>query len=152
MIDKHFRVAGHLIRRAHQAHDAIFAQQTAGYDITSPQLAALSAIERYPGIELTPLAEMIGYDSATLGGLITRLVAKKLVSRKIGRHDRRTRQLSLTPRGEAVLKLVWPRAAGVEDRLLAALSPDERALFLDMCERVVEAAAFDSETIATGTA
>ena len=141
MIDERLRVAGHLVRRAHQAHDAIFAQETSGCDVTSAQLAALSAIEWSPGIELTPLAECIGYDAATIGSLVTRLVAKRLVTRRIGKHDRRTRQLWLTPRGRAFLKLVLPRAARVERRLLAGLTPPEREAFMNLLGRVVNAAA-----------
>ena len=140
MIDERLRVAGHLIRRAHQAHDAIFAEQTAGYDVTSPQMAALSAICWNPGIDLSTLSEFIGYDAATIGSLVNRLVAKRLVSRRVGRQDRRTRQLTLTPRGEAFLKLVFREASRVESQLLAVLSDEERRIFMGMLHRIVEAA------------
>jgi DNA-binding MarR family transcriptional regulator len=135
------RVAGYLVRRAHQAHDAIFARETAGFDLTSPQHAALIAIAAWPGIELTPLGEMIGYDGATLAGLVTRLQAKKLIRRAVGKHDRRTRQLFLTSHGTAVLDLVAPRAERVQPELLAPLTRAERELFLDMMQRIVKHAA-----------
>jgi DNA-binding MarR family transcriptional regulator len=141
MIDERLRVAGHLIRRAHQAHDAIFSEQTAGYDVTSPQMAALSAIYWYPGIDLSTLAEYIGYDAATIGSLVNRLVAKRLVSRRVGKQDRRTRNLTLTPRGEAFLNLVFRDASRVEAELLAVLTDEERRVFMDLLYRVVEAAA-----------
>jgi MarR family transcriptional regulator, temperature-dependent positive regulator of motility len=140
MIDDRLRIAGHLIRRAHQAHDSIFAEQTAGYDVTSPQMAALSAIQWNPGIDLSSLAEYIGYDAATIGSLVNRLVAKRLVSRRVGKHDRRTRNLTLTPRGEAFVNLVLRQANRVESELLAVLSPQERRHFMDLLYRVVEAA------------
>ena len=141
MIDQRLHVAGHLIRRAHQAHDAVFAEVTAGYDVTSAQLAALSAICWKPGIDLSSLADFIGYDAATIGSLVSRLVNKRLVHRRIGKNDRRTRQLTLTPRGEAFLKLVLRQAEHVETELLAVLSPEERRLFLGMLLRVVDATA-----------
>lgn len=115
----------------------MFARQTAGYEVTSPQFAALSAIGRYPGIELTPLGELIGYDGATLGGLVNRLLAKKLVRRAVGKHDRRTRQLFLTARGRELVDQVTPKAARVHDLLLAPLSARERELFIDVMQRVV---------------
>jgi MarR family transcriptional regulator, temperature-dependent positive regulator of motility len=147
VIDERLRIAGHLIRRAHQAHDAIFARQTAGYDVTPPQIAALSAIQWNPGIDLSRLAEVIGYDAATIGSLVTRLVAKRLVSRRIGKADRRTRQLTLTPRGEAFCNLVLRQAMHVEAELLAVLSREERSIFMKMLLRVVEAAnGVESET------
>jgi DNA-binding MarR family transcriptional regulator len=140
MIDERMRIAGHLIRRAHQAHDAIFAEVTAGYDVTSPQMAALQAIHWNPGIDLSSLAEFIGYDVATIGSLVNRLVAKRLVSRRVGKQDRRTRQLTLTPRGEAFCKLVLRQANHVESELLAVLSDEERRVLIDLLYRVVEAA------------
>ena len=139
MIDERLRIAGHLIRRAQQTHDSIFAEMTAGFDVTSPQMAALSVILWNPGIDLSALSKYIGYDAATLGSLVNRLVAKRLINRRIGRHDRRTRVLSLTQHGEAFLKRVLDQAARVEDQLLGVLSTDERQQFMDMLLRVVEA-------------
>jgi DNA-binding MarR family transcriptional regulator len=151
MIDQRLHVAGHLIRRAHQAHDAIFTEVTAGYDVTSAQIAALSAISWNPGIDLSSLAEFIGYDAATIGSLVSRLVNKRLVHRRIGKNDRRTRQLTLTPRGEAFLKLVMHQAEHVDTELLAVLNLEERRLFLDMLLRVVGAAASRSESDSEST-
>jgi DNA-binding MarR family transcriptional regulator len=135
-----WRQAGHLVRRAHQVHDTIFAQETAGFEITSPQLAALSSIAEHPGIEQTTLADLIAYDCSTIGGLVDRLEAKKLVRRAVGKHDRRTKQLSITPHGRALLAAVAPQAARVHGRLLEPLAPAERERFIGMLQRVVEAA------------
>jgi DNA-binding MarR family transcriptional regulator len=147
-----FRVAGHLIRRAFQAHDAVFARETAGFDVTSPQVATLTAIALWPGIELTPLADRVGYDAATLSGLINRLIGKRLVRRAVGKHDRRTRQLFLTAKGQDLLDEVTPYAARVTDVLLAPLSPAERGVFFDMMERIVIHAAATTEIADTEVA
>ena len=139
MIDEETaRNAGHLVRRAHQIHDTIFAQETAGFDITSPQLAALTSIARHPGIEQTALSELIAYDCSTIGGLIDRLEGKKLVRRSIGKHDRRTRQLTLTPAGQELLEAVLPPAGRVHGRLLEPLSPQEQEAFIGMLRRIVD--------------
>ncbi len=143
-----FRIAGHLLRRTFQAHDAIFARETAAYDITSPQLATLTAISLWPGIELTRLTGIIGYDGATLSGLVNRLIAKKLVRRVVGKQDRRTRQLFLTARGVDVLAQVRPAAENAMDVLLAPLNAVERELFLQMMERIIGHAASRGETTA----
>jgi DNA-binding MarR family transcriptional regulator len=136
------RIAGHAIRRAHQAHDAIFARETEGFDITSPQHAALTAIAEHPGIEPKQLGELVGYDGATLAGLIARLETKKLVRRSVGRHDRRTRQLRLTAKGEALLAQVEPRASRVHDALLGSLTRAERDVFMALLQRIVIDAGF----------
>jgi DNA-binding MarR family transcriptional regulator len=139
--DEIWRQAGHLVRRAHQVHDTIFAQETAGFEITSPQLAALNAIAQHPGIEQTTLADLIAYDCSTIGGLIDRLEAKQLVRRAVGKHDRRTRQLSITTHGRALLAAVSPQAARVHGRLLEPLTRAEREQFIGMLQRVVAGAA-----------
>jgi DNA-binding MarR family transcriptional regulator len=130
------RVAGHLIRRALRIHDTIFAQATAGHDITPPQLAALVQIGNRPRVELSVLADLIAYDPATIGGIVDRLEAKALVSRTPGTRDRRKKHLTLTKAGRALLAEVQPKAMRVEDRLLEELAPDERTQFLHLLCRI----------------
>src|SRR5579875_1913813 len=137
MIEALYRSAGHLIRRAHQAHDTIFGEVVARFDITSPQYAALLAIAEFPGLEQGTLSELIAYDRSTIGGLIDRLESKRLVRRTIGLRDRRTRLLSLTPAGAAMLRKLRQQTPRIQQRLLAALSPSECELFLEMLGRVV---------------
>ena len=71
-------MAGHLIRRLHQQSTQVFAQRTqaAGFDLTPVQYAALEAIYEYPGSDQKFVAEQIGYDRATIGGVIERLEKK----------------------------------------------------------------------------
>jgi MarR family transcriptional regulator, temperature-dependent positive regulator of motility len=144
------RVAGHLVRRCLRLHDTIFAQLTAGHDITPPQLAALVQIAEHPQIELSALSELIAYDSATIGGIIDRLEAKALVQRTPGTRDRRKKHVTLTKAGRALLAAVEPKALRVEDVLFAELAPDEREQFLDLLCRITGFAepARDAEHVA----
>jgi DNA-binding MarR family transcriptional regulator len=130
------RVAGHLIRRCLRIHDTIFAQATAGHDITPAQLAALVQISHHPGVELGVLSELIAYDTATIGGIVDRLEAKGLVLRTPGTRDRRKKHLTLTAPGRLVLGQVQPKAMRVEEHLLRDLSLHEREQFLDLLCRV----------------
>jgi MarR family transcriptional regulator, temperature-dependent positive regulator of motility len=130
------RVAGHLLRRCLRLHDTIFAQATAGHDITPPQLAALVQIARQPKIELSALADLIAYDAATIGGIVDRLEAKALVSRTPGTRDRRKKHLTLTKAGRALLAQVEPKAMRVEEIMLKDLALNERAQFLDVLCRI----------------
>jgi DNA-binding MarR family transcriptional regulator len=136
VIDVSLRVAAHLVRRTQQVHDAIFAQRIS--DLTSAQFAALVIIDKYPGAEFMRLADALGYDSATLGGLVNRLIAKKLVRRRVGKYDRRTRLISTTARGKALLDETMPKALDVEAQLLSALTAEERELLKALLERIVE--------------
>lgn len=105
----------------------------------------MTAIADHPGIEPKLLGKIVGYDGATLAGLIARLEGKKLVRRSVGRHDRRTRQLTLTPKGTALMARVEERASRVHDVLLAPLTRQEREVFMALLQRVVVNAGFDVE-------
>jgi MarR family transcriptional regulator, temperature-dependent positive regulator of motility len=132
-----YRTAGHLIRRCHQIDSSIFSDETSGYDITSPQWAALRILSDHPGIEMTRLSDLIAYDRSTIGALVERLVAKGLVSRIRGTIDRRTRELTLTDAGTALVNELMPQLYRVQDRLLASLSEAEQEHFISLLERVV---------------
>jgi DNA-binding MarR family transcriptional regulator len=132
-----YRTAGHLIRRCHQIDSSIFSEETSGYDITSPQWAALRILSEHPGIEMTQLSDLIAYDRSTIGALVDRLVAKGLVSRIRGATDRRTRELTLTDAGSALVHELVPQLHHVQDRLLASLSEVEKAQLISLLERVV---------------
>jgi len=77
-------------------------------------------------------------EARTIGGLIDRLEAKGLVQRSVGEHDRRTKLLTLTRAGSALLKEVSPKVRSIQSRLLAPLSAGERKEFLAMLERIVD--------------
>ena len=85
-----YAMPGHLVRRMHQASQAIFDAEvtTAGIDLTSVQFAALTMIAANPGIDQARLAAAISFDRATTGGVIDRLEAKGLVRREIVKTDR----------------------------------------------------------------
>jgi MarR family transcriptional regulator, lower aerobic nicotinate degradation pathway regulator len=140
VIEDLYRSAGHLVRRAHQIHDIIFAEETADYDVTSPQYAALRAVAEKPGIEQAALSDAIAYDRSTIGGLVDRLEAKGMMRREAGTRDRRTKQLTLTPAGAKLLRELQKRVPRVQKRMLAPLSAEEQATFTALLERVVDLA------------
>ena len=71
---------GHLIRRAQQIAVAIFMEECAAYDLTPVQYAALVAIRENPGTDATRLSSLIALDRSTLGNVLERLEARKLVT------------------------------------------------------------------------
>lgn len=131
--------AGHLIRRLHQQSTQLFQSQTlgAGFDLTSVQFAALDCVAQHPGIDQASLAATIGFDRATIGGVIDRLERKGLVQRVVSAQDRRARQLSLTPEGEQLLARCKPVVKGLQTDILALLSPAERKVFLALAHKAL---------------
>jgi MarR family transcriptional regulator, temperature-dependent positive regulator of motility len=133
------KLAGHLIRRLHQQSMQIFQTQTqaAGFDLTSVQFAALECVAQRPGIDQASLAAAIGFDRATIGGVIDRLERKGLVQRVVSAQDRRARQLNLTPEGEQLLAACRPVVKALQADILAPLSPAEREVFLALAHKAL---------------
>lgn len=132
-------MAGHLIRRLQQHSTQVFQARTqaAGFDLTSVQFAALDAIGEQPGIDQASLAATISFDRATIGGVVDRLEHKGLVRRAVSAHDRRARQLHLTPEGRRLLAASRPVVEALQDEILARLSPRERAAFVALARKAL---------------
>lgn len=132
---------GHLIRRMNQISVSVFADRMAreGLDLTQVQYAALWTIGEEPGLDQARLAGAIAYDRATIGGVVDRLVAKGLVQRSVSRRDRRARELTLTPRGQALLERVRPAVERLQSDILQGLDAGERAQLVALLKKATDA-------------
>lgn len=132
-------MAGHLIRRLHQQSTTIFVQRTqaAGYDLTPVQFAALDAIHAHPATDQVFVAELIGYDRATIGGVIERLEKKGWIRRVISERDRRARELSLTAKGDRVRSALLPVVKDLQKGILQPLNDADRECFINLARQVV---------------
>lgn len=142
---KRTEMAGHLIRRLHQQSTQVFQAHTqaAGLDLTSVQFAALDAVAQAPDIDQASLAAVIGFDRATLGGVVDRLETKGLLQRVVSAQDRRARQLRLTRAGERLLATSRPVVEQLQQHILAGLSAAERRQFLALARKALELAQAD---------
>ncbi|GLT08448.1 MarR family winged helix-turn-helix transcriptional regulator [Sulfitobacter porphyrae] len=134
-------MAGHLIRRLHQISTQCFARrmQEAGHDLTPVQFAALDAIAAQPDTDQAGIAAQIGYDKATIGGVIDRLEQKRLVIRHPSPHDRRARLVQPTDAGRAGLAELHPIVRDLQEDILAPLTPEERATFVALAAKALGA-------------
>ena len=135
-----YGMPGHLIRRMHQASQAIFDAEvtTAGIDLTSVQFAALTMIAANPGLDQARLATAIAFDRATTGGVIDRLEAKGLVRREIVKTDRRARRLHLEAAGATTLEAAMPVVRHAQTLMLKSLSEREQATLLRLLSKAVQ--------------
>ena len=101
------------------------------------QFAVLDAVAGQPGIDQADLAATIGFDRATIGGVVDRLEHKGLVRRVVGAQDRRARQLHLTPEGRKLLVASRPVVQALQADVLAPLSPAERSAFLGLAHKAL---------------
>ena len=130
---------GHLIRRLHQQSTQVFqARMTeAGVDLTPVQFAALDAVAAAPGIDQARLAETIGFDRATIGGVVERLEGKGLLARQVADHDRRARALNVTRAGQRLLCTIRPVVQGLQAEILAPLTPAQRSAFVVLARKAL---------------
>jgi DNA-binding MarR family transcriptional regulator len=128
---------GYLVRRLHQISVAIFLDEMADLDLTPVQFGALTIIASRPGIEQSVLGEEVGIDRVNAGDVVLRLIKNDLARREVSPRDRRFREVSLTPKGEAVLCEGMARMKRVQQRLLDPLGPVERELFLGLLMQLI---------------
>lgn len=130
---------GHYIRRLQQVAVALFARRVDGVDITPVQFAALAALEHRHPCDQATLGALIGYDRATIGGVVDRLEAKRWILREPGRRDRRVKLVSLTSAGAAILRRVTRDVERVQTELMAPLTPAQRRQFERLCQKLLAA-------------
>lgn len=130
---------GFLIRRLHQIHVAIFAEECAQFQVTPVQFSVLSALQEHGHADQISLARETGIDRTNLAEVLHRLEARGLVVRTRGEHDRRTKYASLSGKGADLVKSMASAAKRAHDRTIAPLAPEQRAPFLAALRAVVSA-------------
>ena len=128
---------GHLLRRAQQISVSIFYDEM-GADLTPVQYAILSRLARHPGIDQVSLAGLAAIDTSTGATVCARLEEKGLLLREVLPHNRRQRALRITDAGQALLDGLEAGAQRLRQRLLAPLSTQEQAVFMDLLARLVQ--------------
>lgn len=126
---------GFLIRRAHQIAVALFLEETGELRITTTQFGILHLLKHSPGLDQISAAKLLGLDRSTTGMVLEKLERAGLVGRVVGAKDRRKRSLTLTAAGETMLARLKAPARRTMERQLAAFTPHERRMFLQMLEK-----------------
>ena len=98
-----------------------------GEEITLPQYRALVVLSARGSHRVVDLAEALGVTPGTASRMIERLTRKGLVRRARARDDRRTIRVDLTDAGREIVSSVTARRREEIARILAAVTPEERA-------------------------
>ena len=144
------RGPGFLVRRLQQVSLAIFHDHLKPLAITPLQNTVLLVLQNEEGIDQVTVAARARTDTSTVKDVVTRLEGKGLLRRELGVVDRRTRQIFLTEEGRELLVQAAQEARRASQLLLSPLGAAERALFLDMMDRVVTAHEEKNPTPADG--
>ena len=127
---------GHLLRRAHQRHTAIFQATIADQQLTPLQFAALMKLADVGEASQNHLGRLTAMDAATMQGVIKRLIARGLIARRPDPDDRRRLLLTLTDDGRVLVAVATARGHRISDETLEPLSPSERQTFLKLLRRL----------------
>ena len=130
---------GFLIRRLHQIHVALFAEECAAFSITPVQYSLLSLLATQPGVDQATLAVAVGVDRATTANVVARLEKRGLLHRRPGPTDKRVKLVEPTAAGLRLLARIDPHARRAHERTLQALPARDRIQFARLLRRLVDA-------------
>jgi MarR family transcriptional regulator, lower aerobic nicotinate degradation pathway regulator len=128
--------AGHLLRLAHQRYQSIFQERATGLGLTGPQFATLLRLSQLGRATQNHLGRLAGMDSATIQGVVRRLIARGFMRTASDPLDRRMRVLTMTPEGEAVVREGQQAGTEANDVLMTALSERERVQLISLLRRL----------------
>ncbi len=134
------RRPGFLIRRLHQIHLALFAEECGAFGVTPVQYSILTAIERQPCLDQASLCEEVGIDRATMADVLGRLEKRVLVARRRSATDQQMKLVSVSAAGRRLLARIDPHARRAHERTVEALPEHEQAVFVKSLRQLVETA------------
>jgi DNA-binding MarR family transcriptional regulator len=108
--------------------------------LTMPQLRILMLLEMNGGGTGRELAASTGVGLATMTGMIDRLAAQDLVTRREDPRDRRVRRIELTPAGRRTVTEIMSAGAERHRAVLSRLTAAELAVVERAVTLMVEAA------------
>ena len=94
--------------------------------LSIPQLELLVCLYRSGGLPLSRVAERLLVTGGNVTGVVDRLEREGYVYRQRDERDRRRVYARLTPQGERVCREVIPAYERAVERLMSALTPEER--------------------------
>ena len=130
-------VLGLYLHVAYHKVMASFGRKVGHGEVTPAIIGALAMLAECPGISQATLARRIGLERATIGTTIARAMAAGLVVRKDAHGDARSYALSLSPRGERMLRTLRRRIAAHEAAAGAHLTTAERQTLRALLHKLV---------------
>jgi DNA-binding MarR family transcriptional regulator len=136
----------YLARVARRAYDTCMAPGC----LRPRHLIALSVLHDRGPLSQQGLGEALSLDPSNVVGLLNELEERGLIARQRDPADRRRHIVTLAEAGTAELSASATRTTEIEDELLKALSPAERAQLRDLLVRVAGGAVLDDKAVLAG--
>ena len=98
------------------------------FELAPAQVMALKSLEPGQPKPMSELASALRCDNSNVTGIVDRLEARGLVSRRPAEHDRRVKMLEVTPEGERLRRRLRERLDRPPEALESLPEEDARAL------------------------
>jgi DNA-binding MarR family transcriptional regulator len=134
-----FARPGFLVRRLHQIHSGLFAEETSRFNITPVQYSLLTALAEHGQMDQNTLAMEIGLERTSVAEVLPRLETRELIVRTASERDKRMKLVALSRKGRALVKRMDRPVQIAHERTIEHLSPEDRELFMLHLIHLVEA-------------
>jgi DNA-binding MarR family transcriptional regulator len=120
----------HLLHRASQRADDLFARHARPSDLTPRQFVVLQAVAHKDGLSQTDIMAVI--DRSSTAALVRTLVTNGWLKRRRTRRDARVYAVRITPSGRQMLDTGLSATRAAEDELLFPVSEKQRLVLVDL--------------------
>jgi DNA-binding MarR family transcriptional regulator len=138
-VDELFQRPGFLLRRMHQIHLALFAEECGAFDVTPVQYSIMTVASTQPNLDQARLAYEVGVDRATLANVVARLESKGLVMRSLLASDKRVKLVALSTKGVMVLKKMRAPVQRAHERTIEILDTSDQRTLMRLLMKLVNA-------------
>ena len=125
---------GFMLRKAHQRHTTIFTERVRSR-IRPSQFAVVAKVAEVGPVSQNELGRLTAIDTATIKGVVDRLIAKGLLT-VVATDDVRRRVTDLTPEGWRFYEEMVPVAKQITLETLEPLTVAERSTFLHLLRKL----------------
>ena len=134
------RSPSHLLHRAQQLAQDLYAEEFGAGAITQRQYALLAALSDRDGVTQSELVSLTGIDRSTLADMAARMMRRGLITRARSEADGRANAVGLTDEGRMALEAARPKMARADQRLLRMVPDGERQALLKLLKALVHGA------------
>jgi DNA-binding MarR family transcriptional regulator len=133
-----------LISRAHAHSHRLLTEGFAAADAHGYHYRLLAALEEFGPASQAALGRRTGIDRSDVVAVLNALAGRGLIERSRDPDDRRRNIVTITPAGTERLRTLDQILAGVQQKLLAPLSPADRTQLIGLLTRLLEPASADT--------
>lgn len=130
-----------VLARAHAAIAGGAAADVSRHGLTITEFGILEALHHKGPMLLGELQRKLLCSSGGITYLVDRLEDQGLVERRSCPSDRRARYVALTPKGQKLIRRIFPEHAQRLSRVLGGLTPSEQRRATDLLRKLGRAAA-----------